>query len=65
MKHKITTIKDAERLIRDWTESYLEQPTDETIRHAARALVSYVGGYGNEFDTEENSFDVDEALGLV
>jgi hypothetical protein len=64
MEHKITTIRDAERVIRDWAERYLEQPTDAQVEAAAGQLVAHVGGYGNILTAElSESFDLDAALG--
>lgn len=63
MRHKITTIADAIRLVSDWTTGYLERPTEAEIERAARALVAHVGGYGNTYDDDDGSpFDLDAAL---
>jgi hypothetical protein len=63
MEQTITTIRDAERVISDWTYQYLEQPTEKAFYRAARRLVGYVGGYGHILTDElAESFDVDAAL---
>lgn len=63
MRTTITTIVDARRIVADWTENYLEQPTAEQAEAAARALVDHVGGYGNELTPElSDSFDLDKYL---
>ena len=59
----ITTLNDAMRIVNDWTESYLNQPTDAQKRAAAGALVEYIGGYGNDASREAiKDFDLDAAL---
>ncbi len=63
MIHTITTITDAIRLVSDWTERYIVPPTDEQIHRAAAALVEHLGGWGNDYDSEESpEFDLDAAL---
>lgn len=53
MPRTFESLTDAMRLIDDWTANDAEQPSDEQIRVAARALVRHVGGYGQPFDTVE------------
>ncbi len=48
MDHVINTIRDAERVVRGWTERYPVQPTDEQVEAVAREL--------------SDSFDLDAAL---
>lgn len=63
MEQKITTMTDAERIIRDMTERYLEEPTDAEVHHAGRRLVGWIGGYGRMLTQElADSFDLDAAL---
>lgn len=69
MTRTLTTIRDAEQLVRDWTERYDEQPTDEQVHRAARALVQFLGGYGADAEAEDETgsrvtegFDLDAAL---
>ena len=67
---RITTIRDAEQLVADWTERHSEQPTPAQIHRAARALVAFLGGYGADADAENDAtgervtaaFDLDAAL---
>lgn len=65
----LTTIRDAEQQVRDWTERYSEQPTDAEVHRAARALVAYLGGYGADAEALDEhgtrlteGFDLDSAL---
>lgn len=58
----LTTIRDAERVIDNWTENYLEQPTPAQRAQVARALVDAVGGYGQPINWEIRGFDIDAEL---
>jgi hypothetical protein len=59
----ITTIRDAERVIDDWTANYLRRPGGWQTHRAARALVDHIGGYGHELTPElSDSFDLDYYL---
>ncbi len=69
MTRYLTTRTDAENLIREWTESFAEQPTDVQVTTAARRLVAYLGGYGADADEmgqdgtrRTDGFDLDAAL---
>lgn len=52
MTRTITTISDARHLVTSWTERFNEQLTSDEVNTVARALVEFIGGYGNEYDTE-------------
>lgn len=56
MKTQITTIADARRLVNSWTESFNEQLTNDEVDTVARALVEFIGGYENEYDSETTNF---------
>lgn len=63
MKHTITTITDARRIVGDMTENYLVPLTEDELETAARALVQFVGGYGGEYDSEGEEFPLEKILG--
>lgn len=64
MSTRITTFVDARRIVSAWVEAYHPQPTDAQIEHAARLLVTHIGGSGHELTPAlTDSFALDEALG--